>query len=89
MAWELLAIWAIIAVVVTWFVRDEKRRTADAEIARAARYYAHADRFRHVSAGTVADPIPVLVRRPGGLTAEQRAFIAAYSSSRARQAFQD
>ena len=87
MVWELLAIWTIVTVVVTWFVRDEKRRVADADIARAARYYAHADKFRHVAAETVAIPVPV--RRPGGLSVEQRAFITAYRDSRQRPAFQD
>lgn len=86
MGWELLAIWSIVIGTVIWFVRDEKRRIADAAIARSARYYAHADRV-HGSIEPAAVPVPV--RRPGGLTTQQRAFIATYSSIRSRAASQD
>ena len=84
MAWELLAILLIVAVAVTWFVRDEKRARADAEIERAARYYAHAPKYRHVSAEPVALPTAPVRPRTGGLSSEQRAFIEAFKASRSR-----
>lgn len=76
MAWELLAIWAIVIVAVTWFVRDEKRQEAEAAVARAARYYAHAPKYRHIP----AEPIGMAMapaRRTGGLTPQQRAYLKA------------
>lgn len=76
MVWELLAIWAIVIVTLTWFVRDEKRRVADADMARAARYYAHAPRYRHeTTEPVVAAPAPQ--RRAGGLSDAQRRFLKA------------
>lgn len=75
MAWELLAIWAIVITVLTWFVKDEKRLRAEADIARAARYYAHASKYRHVAPQAI--PVPVPVRRPGGLTEDQRRALKA------------
>lgn len=76
MVWELLAIWTIVIVTLTWFVRDEKRRVADADMARAARYYAHAPRYRHETAEpVVAAPAPQ--RRSGGLSDAQRRFLKA------------
>jgi hypothetical protein len=75
MAWEVLAIWLIVAVTMTWFVRDERRRRSEADLERAARYYAHASKYRHASAESMAPP-PL---RPvtGGLSREQRVFIEA------------
>ena len=72
MAWQLLAIWAIVTLAVIWFLRDEKRRRSDAALQRAARYYAHAPKYRHVSVAPVTQP-PL---RPitSGLSREQREF---------------
>lgn len=72
MVLELLAIWAIVIVTVIWFVRDERRLAADADLARAAAYYAHASRYRHAVAQS--DPVPQPRPRQSGLTADQRAF---------------
>ena len=79
MAWELLAMWGIVIATIIWFIRDEARLRAEAELERAARYYAHAGKYRHVTAEPAAEaPMP---RRPtGGLTSQQRAFIREYSS---------
>lgn len=77
MVWELLAMWAIVIVTLVWFFRDEKRRLADADLARAARYYAHAPKYRHVVAEPI--PVPVPVRRTGGLSEEQRAYLKSLS----------
>ena len=82
MAWELLAMWAIVIVTIIWFIRDEKRLQAEADLELAARYYAHAPKYRHVSAEPTAPPAPPS-RRTGGLSREQRAFIEALSASRA------
>lgn len=75
MAWELLAMWAIVIATVIWFIRDERRLRAEAELKRAARYYAHAPQYRHVSVEPAEAPA-LPPRRTGGLTEVQRAFIA-------------
>ena len=77
MAWELLAMWVIVIVTVTWFVRDERRIRAEADIERAARYYAHAPKYRHVAAEP-AKPAEPPARRSGGLSERQRAFLTSY-----------
>lgn len=74
MAWEMLAIWAIVIATFIWFIRDEKRLHAEAALKRAARYYAHAPQYRHVSAEPAEAPA-LPPRRTGGLTQAQRAFI--------------
>ena len=80
MAWELLAIWMIVIVAVTWFVRDEKRRTADADIARAARYYAFSPKYRNAPAELRYAPLPPR-HATGGLTEAQRAFFKTFRNS--------
>lgn len=74
MAWQLLAMWGIVIVTITWFVRDERRLRADAALAEAARYYAHAPKYRHVA---VDEPAPVPAQRVGGLSKTQRAYLRA------------
>lgn len=83
MAWELLAMWAIVIVTLIWFVRDEKRLRAEADIERASRYYAHAAKYRHLTPERAAEPIPAPSLRTGGLSSEQRAFIAAFTAPKA------
>lgn len=78
MAWEILAIWIIVILAITWFVRDEKRRKAELAIARAARYYAHAPKYRHRPAERFDAAPPEPPRRTGGLTETQRAFLKAW-----------
>lgn len=78
MAWQLLAMWGIVIVTITWFVRDERRLRAEAALAEAARYYAHAPKYRHV---TVDEPVAVPARRVGGLTSKQREFLQGFSNA--------
>lgn len=69
MVWQVLAMWTIVIATITWFVRDERRLRHEAAVAQAARYYAHAPKYRHVTAEPVlASPAP----RVGGLSAAQR-----------------
>ncbi|SEP59468.1 hypothetical protein SAMN05428969_0034 [Devosia sp. YR412] len=79
MAWELLAIWLIVTGAVIWFIRDERRRRSEAHVARAARYYAHAPKYRHVPAELRNAPLPP--QPTGGLTEAQRAFFKAFRNS--------
>lgn len=46
MAWEILAIWAIVVATLVWFRRDEDRQRSKA-LAEQARYFATAPRYRH------------------------------------------
>ena len=80
MAWELVAMWAIVIATVVWFIRDERRLRAQAELQRAARYYAHAPRYRHVAPNPVAQPVVAPQARTGGLSREQRAFMEALTA---------
>ncbi|MHA6689357.1 hypothetical protein [Devosia sp. A449] len=86
MAWELLAMWAIVIATLVWFVRDERRVRAEAELERSARYYAHAPKYRHIR---VEQPPAPPQRRPGGLSAQQRAFMAALATAKAPAARPD
>jgi type II secretory pathway component PulK len=51
---HLLAIWSIVIATLVWFVHDEMRRRSQARLATAARYYAFAGEYRHVSPGEKA-----------------------------------
>ena len=84
MAWELLAMWAIVIVTVVWFIRDERRLRAEDDLKRAARYYAHAPQYRHVTLEPTEVPVAKPRPRVGGLSREQRSFIAALSASRGK-----
>jgi hypothetical protein len=77
---QLLALWGIVIVAIIWFVRDERRLRADAELARAASYYAHAPKYRHVAADEPA-AVPVPARQVGGLTKTQRQFLKAFAET--------
>ena len=69
-AWQLLAIWAIVLGTIVWFVRDERRLEADQALARAARYYAHAPR----RAAAPQTPAPLPRRRIGAIRHTDRAY---------------
>ena len=84
MAWELLAMWAIVIVTITWFIRDEKRVRAEADVQRAARYYAHAPKYRHIAVEP-AEAVAVPQRRTGGLSREQRALMETLVAKRSAQ----
>ena len=79
MAWQVLAMWLIVIVTVTWFVRDERRLRREAALARAARFYAHAPKYRHVT----VDEEPIAPPRPAprGLSQTQREFLEAWSKA--------
>jgi O-acetyl-ADP-ribose deacetylase (regulator of RNase III) len=70
MVWQVLAMWTIVIATITWFVRDERRVRYEAAVAKAARYYAHAPKYRHMTAEPVAVPAPAA--RVGGLSPAQR-----------------
>lgn len=40
MAWEILAIWAIVMATIAWFVHDERKLIANATMAQAGLFYA-------------------------------------------------
>ncbi len=63
MAWELLAIWAIVGVAIAWFVRDE-RMQKKAHLEAQARTFSVDPQWRHQPADA-----------EGGLTPAQRAEI--------------
>ena len=46
MAWELIAVWAIVIATLIWFVRDERRRHAR-KLDAMARHFATAAAWRH------------------------------------------
>lgn len=81
-AWQLLAIWAIVLGTFVWFVRDERRIEADRALARAARYYAHAPRFR-----ALAQPEPTPLPRPrsGAIRHADRAYFEQMLAGRLRR----
>lgn len=74
MVWQVVAMWAIVIVTITWFVRDERRLRREAVLARAAAYYAHAPKYRHVSVEP-AETAPAPAPRVGGLSRSQREFL--------------
>ena len=74
MAWQILAMWSIVLVTIVWFMRDEKRLRHDAKLEAAARYYAHAPKYRHISVDD-AFTTPMPTRRVGGLSESQRAYM--------------
>lgn len=59
MPWEIVAIWAIVIVTLTWFRRDEERLRSH-RLAEQARYFATAARYRHRPAAPrqTSEPIP-------------------------------
>jgi hypothetical protein len=59
MAWELLAIWAIVAVTIIWFNRDERRLATEKLYARA-RHFATAPAYQHQARSPAT--LPVLLR---------------------------
>lgn len=82
MAWQLLAIWMIMTATIVWFVRDVKRERADARLAQAARYYAHAPKYRF-GARNEPRPEPAPLPRTGSLLRNDRAYFDQLLSKRA------
>lgn len=80
MAWQLLAIFVIVMATVIWFIRDERRVRADAVLVKAARYYAHAPKYRF---GARNVPQPVAPKpRTGSLLRNDRAYFDQLLSKR-------
>lgn len=73
MAWQILAMWAIVVATLLWFARDERRLRAEAAMVAAAAYYAHAPKYRFQASPAPALPAPS--RRTGGLTDTQRRYL--------------
>lgn len=83
MSWQFIAMWVVVAAAVIWFVRDERRRRADEELALAARYYAHAPRFRHVATPPIAPLMPQ--PRQQSLLRSDRAYFEQFLGKRPRR----
>jgi hypothetical protein len=80
MAWEILAIWIIVAATVVWFVRDERQKRLSG-LMEKARGFATDPAFRHrepepalvpVIARTAAPPKPLAA---DDLTPMERRFL--------------
>ena len=70
--WQLLAIVAIAALALLWFIRDERRRM-DRALAAKAHYFATTPAYRP----TVATKLPAVVQKPArskGLRETDRAY---------------
>lgn len=70
--WQLLAIVAIAALTLLWFIRDERRRT-DRALAAKAHYFAATPHYRPL----VAAQLPAVVQQPArttGLRQTDRAY---------------
>tara|TARA_R110002020_G_scaffold47735_7_gene136042 strand:+ start:131 stop:376 length:246 start_codon:yes stop_codon:yes gene_type:complete len=80
MLWQIFAMWAIVMATITWFVHDERRLIANATMAQAAAFYAHAPKYRY-QASEEAAPLAEPVKRTGGLTEAQRDFLEAFAKS--------
>lgn len=79
MIWEMLAIWAIVIVTVTWFFRDEKRLASEAALAWSAAYYAFAPQYRYSAPTAPEQPGPTPAPRTGGLSEAQRSYLKSLS----------
>jgi hypothetical protein len=78
MAWEILAIWLIVATAIVLFIRDERRMQFE-RLAERARNYATAPAWQHRDG---VPPQPVRLRPAQDLTALQRHFAEAMRRSR-------
>lgn len=76
MAWELLAIWAIVTITITWFVRDERQLRTERLHSRA-RHFALAPAYRH--AAPTFDPASIArppVLKTTTMAESRRRFLA-------------
>lgn len=74
MVWQVVAMWTIVIATITWFVRDERRLRREAVLVKAARHYATAPQYRHVTVELPMD-VPAPARRVGGLSRSQRDYL--------------
>ncbi|KFC68778.1 hypothetical protein FF80_01732 [Devosia sp. LC5] len=70
-AWQLLAIWAIVVSTIVWFVRDERRLESERALVRAARYYAHVPMRRQINR---PEAIPLPKPRSSAIRHSDRAY---------------
>lgn len=70
MIWQLLLMWVLVVATLVWFIRDERRRKAEAAQAKARQFNSTRPRGPIFGPGSV--PVPLDARRTGGLTAKQR-----------------
>ena len=78
MAWQILAIWALVMASIAWFVRDERRLIANATMAQAAFLYPPS------SPGHDADDdseSPAQTGRRAELSSVEREFLQALSDT--------
>lgn len=73
MAWELAAIWLIVAATLVWFMRDEKRLRQE-KLAEKARLYATGAAWRHRAGAPLAAAAPSAAHQQN-LTALQAKFL--------------
>jgi hypothetical protein len=84
MAWEILAIWLIVATAIVLFIRDERRMQFE-RLAERARNYATAPAWQDRDGArrpAGLPPQPVRLRPAQDLTALQRHFAEAMRRSR-------
>ena len=74
MAWELVAIWLIVAATVIWFIRDEDR-IKQQKLAERARLYATGAAWRHMPRPAVEPMVSRIVAAPGKQSALQTKFL--------------
>ena len=80
MAWEVLAIWAIVTVTIVWFIQDERRLRARTAPQRSSRYHARTAAYRHIPVAPAGRASAVSQRQIESLSHDQRAFIAALTA---------
>tara|TARA_R110002020_G_scaffold102381_2_gene240448 strand:+ start:1228 stop:1479 length:252 start_codon:yes stop_codon:yes gene_type:complete len=80
MAWQIVAIWAVVMVTITWFVRDERRLIANASLAQARFLYGPPHYTAPVPEAAAASATAAAPGRPiRELGRDGRAFLEALS----------
>ena len=78
MAWQILAIWALVMASIAWFVRDERRLIANASMAQAAFLYPPSSHGDDADEDNAAAP---QTGRRAGLSSVEREFLQALSDT--------
>ena len=81
-AWQVVAIWVIVASTIVWFVRDERRLESEKLLARAARHHALAPRRRQIIR-PVSIPLPR--PRPGAIRHSDRIYFDRFLGGKPRR----
>lgn len=84
MAWQILAIWAVVMVTITWFVRDERQLLANASLAQARFLYGapHYTTPTPAAADPASAPVAAPPRPARELGRDGKAFLEALSDGR-------